>query len=161
MVSWAGPEPAPVWLDTAREYTERWHHQQHIRDAVRRAGLTEPRYLQPVLATFVRALPFAFRGIEAPTGTAIRLVVAGAAGGSWTLRRKASEWSLRVDNGEPSAATVETDQDTAWRILTKALSRGEARTRAHLSGELRLAERVLETVAIHLTWRAAILRSRG
>ena len=34
VVSWAGPEPAPMWLDLAREYTERWHHQQHIRDAV-------------------------------------------------------------------------------------------------------------------------------
>src|SRR6266852_4119801 len=34
-VSWAGPAPAPVWLDVAREYTERWHHQQHIRDAER------------------------------------------------------------------------------------------------------------------------------
>ncbi|HEY6041741.1 MAG TPA: maleylpyruvate isomerase N-terminal domain-containing protein, partial [Anaerolineae bacterium] len=32
-VSWVGPEPAPVWLDLAREFTERWHHQQHIRDA--------------------------------------------------------------------------------------------------------------------------------
>jgi uncharacterized protein (TIGR03083 family) len=33
-VAWAGPQPAPVWLDLAREYTERWHHQQHIREAV-------------------------------------------------------------------------------------------------------------------------------
>lgn len=49
-VSWAGPEPAPVWLDVAREYSERWHHQQHIRDAVSRPGLKEPRYLAPVLA---------------------------------------------------------------------------------------------------------------
>jgi uncharacterized protein (TIGR03083 family) len=31
-VSWVGPDPAPVWLDVAREYTERWHHQQHIRE---------------------------------------------------------------------------------------------------------------------------------
>ncbi len=36
-VDWAGPERAPVWLDLAREYTERWHHQQHIRDASRQA----------------------------------------------------------------------------------------------------------------------------
>ena len=26
-VHWAGPEPAPVWLDIAREYSERWIHQ--------------------------------------------------------------------------------------------------------------------------------------
>src|SRR3954468_19656454 len=29
-VDWAGPEPAPLWLHVAREYTERWVHQQHI-----------------------------------------------------------------------------------------------------------------------------------
>jgi hypothetical protein len=40
-VSWAGPEPAPVWLDVAREYTERWHHQQHLRDAAGQPGLME------------------------------------------------------------------------------------------------------------------------
>lgn len=27
-VSWAGPDPAPVWFDIAREFTERRHHQQ-------------------------------------------------------------------------------------------------------------------------------------
>jgi len=61
VVSWAGPDPAPVWLDLAREYTERWHHQQHIRDAVARPGLREPRFFAPVLAAFVHALPVAYR----------------------------------------------------------------------------------------------------
>ena len=42
-VTWAGPEPAPVWLDLAREYTERWCHQQQIRDAVSQPGFTQPR----------------------------------------------------------------------------------------------------------------------
>jgi uncharacterized protein (TIGR03083 family) len=34
-VSRVGPDPVPNWLDVAREYTERWTHQQQIRDAVR------------------------------------------------------------------------------------------------------------------------------
>jgi Mycothiol maleylpyruvate isomerase N-terminal domain len=37
-VSWVGPDPAPNWLDVAREYSERWTHQQQIRDAVVIAG---------------------------------------------------------------------------------------------------------------------------
>ena len=37
-VSWAGPDPAPNWLDVAREYSERWTHQQQIRDAVGSPG---------------------------------------------------------------------------------------------------------------------------
>ena len=48
-IDWAGPEPAPIWLHVAREYTERWVHQQHIRDAVGRPGLNERRWLGPVL----------------------------------------------------------------------------------------------------------------
>jgi hypothetical protein len=38
-VSWAGPEAAPVWFGVAREYTERRHHQQQIRDATGRPPL--------------------------------------------------------------------------------------------------------------------------
>ena len=60
-VDWAGPEPAPVWLDVAREYTERWVHQQHIRDAVGKPGLKERRWLGPVLDAFVRGLPRVLR----------------------------------------------------------------------------------------------------
>src|SRR5258708_11749573 len=33
-VRWAGEEASANWFDTAREFTERWHHQQQIRLAV-------------------------------------------------------------------------------------------------------------------------------
>jgi hypothetical protein len=59
-VSWVGPDPVPNWLDVAREYTERWTHQQQARDAVGMPGLREPTFMAPVLATFVHALPQAF-----------------------------------------------------------------------------------------------------
>lgn len=71
VVSWAGPDPAPVWFDLAREYTERWHHQQHIREGVGQPGLTEATFLTPVLDTFGRALPWTFRAVEAAEGTAV------------------------------------------------------------------------------------------
>ena len=79
-VSWAGPDPAPVWFDVAREYTERWHHQQHIREAVQQPGLTEATFLRPVLDTFVRALPYTFRSVEAPENTVAELMIVGDAG---------------------------------------------------------------------------------
>ena len=49
----------PGLADVAREYTERWVHQRHVRDAVGQTGLKEPRWFAPVLDTFVRALPHA------------------------------------------------------------------------------------------------------
>ena len=57
VVSWAGPDPSPVWLDVAREYTERWFHQQRIRDAVTGPATRDPRFLAPVLATSSTPLP--------------------------------------------------------------------------------------------------------
>jgi len=38
-VSWAGEEKSSNWFDTAREFTERWHHQQQIRLAVNKPGI--------------------------------------------------------------------------------------------------------------------------
>jgi uncharacterized protein (TIGR03083 family) len=82
-VSWAGPDPAPVWLDVAREYTERWTHQQQIREATGRPGLTERRFFAPVLATFIYALPHTLRSVEAAEGARLRLRILGESGGAW------------------------------------------------------------------------------
>ena len=57
-VAWAGEGASPNWFDIGREYTERWLHQQQIREAVGAAGLTARRWLHPTLDSFVRALPF-------------------------------------------------------------------------------------------------------
>jgi hypothetical protein len=39
-VSWAGPGPAPIWLDAARDFCEYWTHQQQICDATGRCTTT-------------------------------------------------------------------------------------------------------------------------
>jgi uncharacterized protein (TIGR03083 family) len=86
-VNWAGPDPAPVWLDVAREYTERWVHQQQIRDAVGKPGLTARRFYFPVLDAFARAIPHTLRDVTASPGARVALVVTGEAGGIWTAAR--------------------------------------------------------------------------
>jgi hypothetical protein len=48
-VSWAGEETSLNWFDTARELTERWHHQQQIRLATNRPGIMTPELYHPVL----------------------------------------------------------------------------------------------------------------
>ena len=147
-VSWASPDPAPVWLDLAREYTERWHHQQHIRDAIGKPGLTEPRFLAPVLQAFVRALPQTFRHVGGADGTLVAFTVTGRAGGQWFLLKEQDRWGLYVDvPGEPEAQVV-VDEDTAWRLLTKGLDRTEARARTTLLGDQSLGLKVLDTVSI-------------
>ena len=94
VVSWASLKPAPMWLHIAREYTERWHHQQQIREAVGRPLLTDPDWLAPVLATFVHGLPRAYSEVSAPTGTKIRVTISGPSGGTWSVAHTDSEWVL-------------------------------------------------------------------
>ncbi len=147
-VSWAGPQPAPVWLDLAREYTERWHHQQHIRDAVGKPGLKQPRYFAPVLAAFVWALPRAFRSTQAVEGTVMTLRIAGASGGQWSLVREGDEWKLCAGAvGQPEAEVI-VEEDIAWRLFTRGLPRGEALEYVVLHGDQALGLRVLEAVSI-------------
>ena len=147
-VSWAGPDPAPVWLDLAREYTERWHHQQQIRDATGKPPLYEPRFFAPVLDAFVRALPHTFRDVAAPVGTTVALVVAGDAGGAWSLRRDPEAWTLWVGADSAADATVRLPQDAAWRLFTKGITPAAAASRASVGGDTALAMEVLQMVSV-------------
>jgi uncharacterized protein (TIGR03083 family) len=143
-VDWAGPAPAPVWLDLAREYTERWHHQQQIRDAVGRPGMRDPRYLAPALDTFVRALPHTYRDVDAADQTLVALTITGAAGGTWFLLREQATWQLYLGITRAPDARVTLDQDLAWRLFTKDVSEETARAQATLTGEQRLAAPMLK-----------------
>ena len=147
-VAWAGEESSANWMDTAREYTERWHHQQQIRDAAGRAPLTGREWLGPVLDTFVRALPHNFRDTEAGEGTAVLVSVSGEAGDDWSLLREGGRWTLHAGQAPRPAASVAMDADTAWRLFTKGLPREEAERRVAIEGERRLGEPVLGTLAI-------------
>jgi uncharacterized protein (TIGR03083 family) len=147
-VSWAGPAPAPVWLDIAREYTERWVHQQHIRDAVGRPGLKDRHFFAPVLETFVRALPRTYRDVQAIDGTLFHLIISGKAGGDWYLQREQQTWVLGKNAASPANATVVLDQEVAWRLFTKGISKDQAFQRATYKGDEKLARKVFDTISI-------------
>lgn len=147
-VDWAGPEPAPAWMHVVREYTERWVHQQHIRDALGRPGFTERRVFQPVLDAFARALPHTLRYTPANPGTRVRLAISGEAGGTWTAVRDVDRWRLDANGERHAAATVRMDQDLAWRVFTKGVDPATVRQRAIVEGDVTLAEPILGMVAI-------------
>ena len=113
-VSWAGDHPVPRWLDLAREMTERWVHQQHIRDAVGQPG-DHGRFLPAVLAAFVWAFPYQYRP-EAAVGTTVQLDFGD--GGRWRLTRAAGGWELDEGPAEAPAAALRIPPQLAWRQLT-------------------------------------------
>jgi uncharacterized protein (TIGR03083 family) len=149
-VSWAGEEKSANWFDTAREYTERWHHQQQIRLAVERPGpgiLTRELYY-PVLDCFLRGLPFTYRNVSAEAGTTIRITVSGECGGGWNLRRGDTAWVLTEHGQDQPAAETIIPQEIAWRIFTKGIDPATAKSQCKITGDAALALPVLRLVSI-------------
>lgn len=150
VIPWAGDAVAPAWLDLARELTEHWHHQQHIRDAVRRPGALDADVVEAVLATFAHALPVALAGVPARANSAAVLVVEGDGGGSWSVTNEAGtgEWILWQGASEDPTSLVRIDVDTAWRSYTLGIDREIARSQARIEGDPALASALLSAVAI-------------
>ncbi len=77
--------------------------------------------MHPVLDAYARALPLTFEGIDAPEGTHVMLRITGDAGGTWSLLRR-DVWTLYEGIETAPDAVTTLDQDTAWRLFTKAIT---------------------------------------
>ena len=153
MVNWASAAPVPVWMELAREYTERWTHQQHIRDAVNRPGLKDHATFGPVLDAFIRALPRTYAAVDAPDGTQIACTISGDAddaGGQWLLHRESGAWALyTLDAADPPPANrITLDQETAWRLFTHGINPQTAQSQSDLIGDQALCRVFFDTVSM-------------
>lgn len=148
-VDWAGETESLNWMHLAREYTEKWHHQQQIREATGRDGIMTREFFYPLIDTFFRALPHTFRKVGAPLGTIIKINVTTQLGGNWYLQKQASNWQLQKDEptGVP-AATVSISPQTSWKLFSKSIRPEEVRGSVELTGDTRLGEHVLQMVSV-------------
>jgi uncharacterized protein (TIGR03083 family) len=146
-VSWAGQEQSLNWFDTARELTERWHHQQQIRHATGRPGIMIPELYHPVLDCFLRGLPYAYRRVKAAPGAVVRAEISGECGGVWQIRRGAADWGLVKPEGRWDSRMV-VPQEIAWRVFTKGIAREEAERQVEVEGDRDLGLAVLNLTAI-------------
>jgi uncharacterized protein (TIGR03083 family) len=147
-VSWAGEETSLNWFDTARELTERWHHQQQIRLATNRPGIMTPDLYHPVLECFVRGLPHAYRDVDAPAGTSLLLEISGECGGQWLLLRGSTTWGFAEASARQWASRVKIPQELAWRVFTRGIDRDAARSHIEVAGDGKLAEKVFQFTAV-------------
>jgi uncharacterized protein (TIGR03083 family) len=147
-VSWAGEDKSANWFDTAREFTERWHHQQQIRLAVNKPGIMTRELYYPVLDCFLRALPFTYRNVAAKPGTYAEIIVSGECGGRWYLHRAEESWQLVEEPfGEKASETI-IPQEIAWRIFTKGIDRESALSQIRITGDTKPGQHVLEMISI-------------
>ncbi|HEX7623399.1 MAG TPA: maleylpyruvate isomerase N-terminal domain-containing protein [Anaeromyxobacteraceae bacterium] len=147
-VSWAGEARSAAWFDLARDLSEHWHHQQQIRLAAGIPLLLEARYSVPVMDTFARALPFAYRAVSAADGTAVEVAIGPPVDRLYTLRREGRRWLLLDGAADEAMARISVDAESAWRIFTGSLSREEAMRRTTASGAPALVDPFFGVVAI-------------
>jgi uncharacterized protein (TIGR03083 family) len=147
-VSWAGERESANWFDTAREFTERWHHQQQIRLAVNKPGIMTRELYYPVLDCFLRALPFTYSSVAAGPGTYVRINVSGECGGSWYLSRAEQAWQLTEEPLGDKLSETTIPQEIAWRIFTKGIERESALPQVKISGDTKLGLHALQVISI-------------
>jgi len=147
-VAWAGEGESANWFDIAREYTEKWHHQQQIRMAVGRPGIMDRELYFPVLDTFMRALPFTYQNVNAEEGALIKFQITGEAGGVWFLLRRDRQWQLLSEATGDCISEVTIDQNIAWRLFTKGIDREKARSRIIIQGRIELGSEILGMLTV-------------
>ncbi|NBA88968.1 hypothetical protein GVN16_24545 [Emticicia sp. CRIBPO] len=146
-VAWAGEDVSQNWFHIAREYTEKWHHQQQIRLAVDLDHELYTRELyHPHLETSMRALPHHYRNVEGKAGETIQFSISTEGGGDWFLSHNGQAWAL-TGNSENIISKVNIKGEIAWRIFTKGISRAEAEKQTGIEGDPR-GSRILDMLAV-------------
>jgi uncharacterized protein (TIGR03083 family) len=147
-VSWAGEQVSKNWFHIAREYTEKWHHQQQIREAVGKPGILTRELFLPFIDTLVRGLPHTYGETVAPAGTCIRINIQLDGPMDWYLAKTANAWVIeKTWEGTPEA-TVRIPAETAWKLFTKAIIPDHALSTVTIEGQYELGRVSLNLIAV-------------
>jgi hypothetical protein len=150
-VSWAGESRSENWMDIGREYTEHWHHQMQIRDAVGAPPLLlEPRWMTPLVEFSIRALPFQYAGVSSAPGAALTLQLTGPTSGVWSLVRGDAHWHLHRGAPDAPDARVTIACDDLWRLFYNALPAARLAEAIRVEGNRRLVEPLTRTRSVVL-----------
>lgn len=147
-VAWAGQETSPNWFHIAREYTEKFLHQQQIRDAVGKPGIMTRELFYPFIDTFMYAFPQAFKEVEAETGTIVSIEVATDIGGNWSIIKNENGWNLEKSNNLQASAKLFIDPETAWKLFSKSWKPEHVIYKVKMYGDSNLAKQTLNLVAV-------------
>jgi hypothetical protein len=147
-VSWAGENESQNWMHIAREYTEKFLHQQQIREAVNKPGLMTREFFHPFIHVFMYGLPNTYRDIIAPEGASVKLTVATEIGGSWYLLRKDNNWTLTSATLEKPTTEVVIQPEDAWPLFSKSIRPQDIRDKVVITGDPLMGETALRMVSV-------------
>ncbi|MDI1323953.1 MAG: maleylpyruvate isomerase N-terminal domain-containing protein [Algoriphagus sp.] len=148
-VAWAGETESQNWFHIAREYTEKWHHQQQIRLAVGKEEiLYNKEFYDAFLQTSLRALPYHYRDLTGKEGEVIRVTVEGESNWNWWIIFNSNSWK-RIENPTTNPVSqVIIPAQIAWRIFTKGISKVEAKSQISISGKQEYGEKILGMLTV-------------
>lgn len=147
-VSWMGETASNNLTHIARDYTEKWLHQQQIRDAVNKPGIMTRDLYYPFLDIFMLGLSFTYRNIHSKDGAIVKVTVTGPAGGSWFLVRAEGQWQLTKKAEGRIDSHVHINPDDAWKLFSKSGPVEQIRNRIAIEGDLSLGEVALNMVSV-------------
>jgi uncharacterized protein (TIGR03083 family) len=146
-VSWAGEEISNNWFHIAREYTEKWLHQQQIREAVGKEPLFNKELFHPFISTMMCGLSHTYKNTEAPTGTSVLVSVTGL-DEEWHINKTDEGWVLRRETRLEPNVKITLDMDTAWKVFSKGIAPEMAREKTIIEGDIPLGMVALNMVSV-------------
>lgn len=147
-VAWAGEETSLNWFHIAREYTEKFLHQQQIRNAVGKQALLTKTLFYPFIHTFMQALPYAYKNVKAQNDTIVAVIVTTEIGGQWSIIKKENNWEFIVSFDKEPTAIIKINPDDAWLLFSKGMTPQEAKEKVEIIGDNELAEAALNIIAV-------------
>jgi uncharacterized protein (TIGR03083 family) len=146
-VSWAGPDPLPVWLNQLRELSEYWIHRQQLLQALDLPADLRSDLVGPILEGLRWAYAFRLGKVPAAFGDTVVFTITGPYAATWHLVATESGWDFPTMPGTKVVASLSLTTDQAWRLLSNNLSAAE-QAQLLASGDPRILEVILRTRAI-------------
>jgi hypothetical protein len=147
-VAWAGQDTSENWFHIAREYTEKFIHQQQIREAVGKQALFTKELFYPFMDTFMYGLPHTYRNVSADTGTTVTIKVLTEIGGEWTIIKTETTWQLTETINIIPNSIVSINPDTVWKLFSKGITPEQAINKIEILGDKKLGETTLQMVSV-------------
>ncbi len=147
-VAWAGQQQSANWFHIAREYTEKFIHQQQIREAVGKQGILTKELFYPFIDTFMYPLPHTYKNVPAATATVVQIKILTSIGGEWNIEKAGDHWILTKATNAVPASTVSIMPEVAWKLFSKGISPATVLDMVEISGDKELGKTALQMVSV-------------
>lgn len=147
-VAWAGENESTNWMHIAREYTEKFLHQQQIRDATNKQGIMTKDYYIPFLEVCMYALPYTLRNTKADNGATLKMEITGEVSGQWLIQYNRKEWKRIGSNlGIQPITEIFIEHYAAWQLFSKSMRHKDLTNEIKIIGNQKLGEQAVEMVS--------------